>query len=272
MNERAQDTVVGFYDGSSSEREWRESPNHTRGLRREAARMARRGGRLATGTRWRFGTPESRLPPHVAGQRLEWPICTRERLDQVESRLLVERSVESLRLLKLINRIESGRSEDLSGLQAADFLAWHTNRDWWTRDRGDKDLLLRMRMIAAGLLCSDRYDYAKLTERYKDWPGRDPAVAYVVNEDSRSSSQSETVVLRGCHSFVCDWLSPDRHAENSSLSASACYLTRPATGVTSIHSSVAIGRHTPRSVPDLPGPLRARRSKGTSGSTRTPGR
>jgi hypothetical protein len=77
-------------------------------------------------------------------------------------------------LLKLINRIESKRSEDLPGLQAADFLAWHTNRDWWTRDRGDMDLLLRMRMIAAGLLCSDRYDYAKLTDRYKDWPARDP--------------------------------------------------------------------------------------------------
>lgn len=75
--------------------------------------------------------------------------------------------------LKLIHKIEQGRSEDFVGLQAADFLAWHTNRDWWKRDIGEKDLLLRMRMVAAGLVSSDRYDYAKLMARYRDWPARD---------------------------------------------------------------------------------------------------
>jgi hypothetical protein len=41
------------------------------------------------------------------------------------------------------------------------FLAWHTNRDWWKRDGGEKDLLRRFRMIATGLLTAERYDYAK---------------------------------------------------------------------------------------------------------------
>jgi hypothetical protein len=31
---------------------------------------------------------------------------------------------------------------------------------------------LRMRMIAAGLVFSDRYDYDKLMARYRDWPAR----------------------------------------------------------------------------------------------------
>ena len=75
--------------------------------------------------------------------------------------------------LKLIHKIEQARSEDFVGLQAADFLAWHTNRDWWKRDTGEKDLRLRMRMIAGGLVSSDRYDYAKLVARYKNWPAQD---------------------------------------------------------------------------------------------------
>lgn len=75
--------------------------------------------------------------------------------------------------LKLIHKIEQARSEDFVGLQAADFLAWHTNRDWWKRDGGENDLMLRMRMIAAGLFASDRYDYAKLMARYRDRPARD---------------------------------------------------------------------------------------------------
>jgi hypothetical protein len=75
--------------------------------------------------------------------------------------------------LKLIHKIEQARSQDFVRLQAADFLAWHTNRDWWKRDIGEKDLLLRMRMIAAGLVSSDRYDYANLMARYRDWPARD---------------------------------------------------------------------------------------------------
>jgi hypothetical protein len=75
--------------------------------------------------------------------------------------------------LKLINKIEQASSERVVGLQAADFLAWHTNRDWWKRDTGEKDLRLRMRLIAAGLVSSDRYDYAKLVARYRNWPARD---------------------------------------------------------------------------------------------------
>jgi hypothetical protein len=75
--------------------------------------------------------------------------------------------------LKLIHEIQQAKSEHSVGLQAADFLAWHTNRDWWKRDTGEKDLLLRMRMIAAGLFSSDRYDYDKLVARYRDWPARD---------------------------------------------------------------------------------------------------
>lgn len=74
--------------------------------------------------------------------------------------------------LRLIDKIASAKSEDSVGLQAADFLAWHTNRDWWKREGGEKDLLLRMRIIAAGLFSSDRYDYAKLMARYRDWPAR----------------------------------------------------------------------------------------------------
>ena len=68
--------------------------------------------------------------------------------------------------MKFIRKIESADSETHPGLQAADFLAWLTNRDLWARDGGQKDLMLRMRVIAAGLMCSDRYDYAKLMARY----------------------------------------------------------------------------------------------------------
>jgi hypothetical protein len=76
--------------------------------------------------------------------------------------------------LKLIHNIEQVKDDSPVGIQAADFLAWHTNRDWWKRDGGEKDLLLRFRMIAAGLLTAHRYDYEKLMERYKDWPARGP--------------------------------------------------------------------------------------------------
>jgi len=61
---------------------------------------------------------------------------------------------------------EGDRPSSISG-------GWHTNRDWWKRDIGEKDLLLRMRMIGAGLFSSDRYDYAKLMARYRDWPARE---------------------------------------------------------------------------------------------------
>jgi hypothetical protein len=76
--------------------------------------------------------------------------------------------------LKLIDNIEQVKDDSPVGIQAADFLAWHTNRDWWKRDGGEKDLLLRFRMIAAGLLTAHRYDYEKLMERYNDWPARGP--------------------------------------------------------------------------------------------------
>jgi hypothetical protein len=76
--------------------------------------------------------------------------------------------------LKLIHNIEQVKDDSPVGIQAADFLAWHTNRDWWKRDGDEKDLLLRFRMIAAGLLTAHRYDYEKLIERYKDWPARGP--------------------------------------------------------------------------------------------------
>jgi hypothetical protein len=72
--------------------------------------------------------------------------------------------------LKLINNIEQVKDDSQVGIQAADFLAWYTNRDWWKRDGGEKDL--RFRMIAAGLLTAHRYDYKELMERYKDWPAR----------------------------------------------------------------------------------------------------
>ena len=76
--------------------------------------------------------------------------------------------------LKLIHNIEQVKGDSPIGIQAADFLAWHTNRDWWKRDRGEKDLLVRFRVIAAGLLSAHRYDYKELIERYKDWPARGP--------------------------------------------------------------------------------------------------
>lgn len=70
--------------------------------------------------------------------------------------------------MKLIHNIEQVKGGSPIGIQAPDSLAWHTNRDWWKRDRGEMDLLLRCRMIAAGLLTSDRYDYEKLMDRYKE--------------------------------------------------------------------------------------------------------
>jgi hypothetical protein len=76
--------------------------------------------------------------------------------------------------LQLIHNIEQVRTGNPVGIQAADFLAWHTHRDWSKREAGKKDLMLRCRMIFAGLLTAHRYDYQTLMERYKDWPARGP--------------------------------------------------------------------------------------------------
>lgn len=77
-------------------------------------------------------------------------------------------------VLLLIDKIEAADSAAHPGLQAADYLAWLTNRDWAVRNAGEKDLTLRMRMIAGGLIGSEHYDYNKLMERYKDRPARSP--------------------------------------------------------------------------------------------------
>jgi len=52
-------------------------------------------------------------------------------------------------LLKLIHKIEQAKSEDSVGLQAPTFWPGTRTANWWKRDIGEKDLLLRMRMIAA---------------------------------------------------------------------------------------------------------------------------
>lgn len=74
--------------------------------------------------------------------------------------------------LLLIEKIEAADSAMHPGLQAADYLAWLTNRDRILRDAGETYLALRMMMIAAALVGTEHYDYEKLMKRYREWPVR----------------------------------------------------------------------------------------------------
>lgn len=82
-------------------------------------------------------------------------------------------------------------------------LGRHTSRDWWMRDTGEKDLRLRMRMIAARLVSSDRDDYAKLVGRYKDWHALDTDGRVRVNDVSACAHRvlSASSPCRNCRGF-----------------------------------------------------------------------
>lgn len=66
--------------------------------------------------------------------------------------------------LQLVHRIVSVDMKSTYPLQAADFLAWHTNRHL-----SSQDLLAGLRRVLAAPMVGTEYDYAKLIERYKDW-------------------------------------------------------------------------------------------------------
>ena len=66
--------------------------------------------------------------------------------------------------LRLVTSIDAADSRNFAGLQAADFLAWHTNR-YYTHGLGLKGAFAAITRVFATPLFSDYYDYEHLMRR-----------------------------------------------------------------------------------------------------------
>jgi hypothetical protein len=72
-------------------------------------------------------------------------------------------------VLQLVHDIRAERMKASAGLQVADFLAWHTNRDFENKERPENDLEAALRRVLTARCVGDLYDYEKLLQLYDKW-------------------------------------------------------------------------------------------------------